>query len=556
MKHITEPTQPYQIVSNSPLLQLRNYGVGVITKNERYKIVKNIDLTLHRGEIIAIVGESGGGKSILCRSLLGLDSQGGSLFFRAGQALFNQLDLVKASTEKLSQLRGRHIGMIHQNPGACLDPVMSIGRQLKTTLKETRGLTGLKAHHEALALLKEVHLSDPELRLTQYPHELSGGMNQRVMIALALAGQPELLIADEVTTALDAIISGEILALLRRLVDERGLALLLITHDLQQVKNICDRVAVMHQGQLVEIGTAANVLTTPKHHATKLLVQASMPKASVKSQLVDAVKPAIVAQANGLSKIYKTGRGLFKKSHHFTAVEDVSFQIRRGQAFGIVGESGSGKTTIARMVAGFTRPSGGQLTVDNTEVSQKVNRRDHSRRVQMIFQNPLRALDPCMKVCTQVAEPLRAHGIGTASERHEQALAALAEFDIGADLANALPQTLSGGQLQRVVMARALILKPPLLVCDEPTASLDASKQSEVLELFNRLRDEHNVGLLFISHDLAAVAAVVDELAVMYKGRIVERGATLDVLNNPQHPYTRALTNHNSQPNFSMLEEA
>ena len=597
------PDRAVAVAAERPVLRLHGFSAGFVMAGGPVTVVDGLDLELRRGEITALVGESGSGKSVACQSLVGLNGA-----WRQGRAEFDGIDLVASSERELSRLRGRRIAMIHQHPTACLDPVMSIGRHLVGTLARTCGLRGTAARAAAMALLREVGMPEPEARLRQFPHELSGGMNQRVMIALALSGRPALLIADEPTTALDVTVQARILRLLRRLVGERGLALLFITHDLGIVAELADRVAVLYAGRLAEVGATDQVLNRPRHPYTALLLRArprldtgltriaaggevpgpgrrpagcafvprcaSADAACHRRPPLDVFGGRAVAcwhpldgglhgsstaaaapraraapedarpiiDATGLSKHFPLGsRRPFGRRATLRAVDGVTFSLHRGGSLGLVGESGCGKSTIARLVAGLARPSAGALIVDGAPAPSRSGLRAHSRRVQMMFQNPLGSLDPRMTVGEQVAEPLRVHRLARPRECRERARGALAALGLGTDVAGAYPGQLSGGQLQRVVIARALILDPPLLVCDEPTSSLDVSVQAEVVDLLNRTRERRDLSHLFISHDLAVVRSVADDIAVMYRGRLVEVGPAATVLRHPAHPYTRAL---------------
>ena len=566
-------------------------------------VVRGVQLRLAPGEIVGLVGESGSGKTVTCLSALRLHGEDGEI---AGQMRIGDTDILGLDDAGLSRMRGAAISMIFQDPTASLNPIKSIGRQIVETIRRHTGRGSSEARAHALSLLAQVGLPDPTRAFAAFPHQLSGGMNQRAMIAVALAADPALLIADEPTTALDVTIQAQILDLLRALRNERRMGILLVTHDLGVVAEISDRVAVMYAGELVEMGPTSEVLTTPHHPYTRGLLAAlpsetqhgaltpiegtvppprALPEgcvfaprcpeatkicrstrptldqaghralschhpvtgrlhAAASAQRIAKSPPAPLLRVAGLSKRFKVdGKGFFAPRRDLIAVDDLSFDLGQGETLAVVGESGCGKSTVARMLLGVYPPSAGKITFDGTELSgaSEETWREARTDLQLVFQDPLGALNPRIPVGQQITEPLRLYRCGTAKEHEETLQTALARLGLDPSFANRFPHQLSGGQRQRVVLARAMVLEPKLLVCDEPIAALDVSVQAQVINLLGQLQAETGLSLLFISHDLRIVRHIAHRVAVMYLGRIVETGPTETVFAQPRHPYTQAL---------------
>ncbi|MCM3882377.1 ABC transporter ATP-binding protein [Frankia sp. R82] len=556
------------------LLQVSGLHITYSTGRRRVAAVRGVDLTVARGEIVALVGESGSGKSSLAHGVLQLLPATGQI--AAGTIRFDGHDLLALSPEKLRALRGTRIALIPQDATAFLNPTRRIGGQVA----EVRRIHGLADRHtaarEAVRLLATAGLPDPDRVARQYPHELSGGMRQRVLIAAALAGEPDLILADEPTSALDVTVQRAVLDHLRELVDALGIALLLITHDLGVAAERAHRVLVMHQGRVVEAGPASQVLHTPTHPYTRRLVEAAPrptgPRLIVthRDQATDPARPprAGTQHPDGGSSLPTGSRSatnlppaqdpvltLDQVSHvysrpavgggrqHFPAVADVSLVLGRGQSLGLVGESGSGKSTLARIAACLQVPSSGGVRVGGQDA---VRRRAHERRqlrrqVQLVQQSPYTSLDPRIRVGRSITEPLRAFGIGDRASRRAAAADLAEQVGLPATLLDRRPGELSGGQRQRVAIARALALRPALLVCDEPVSALDVTTQAQILNLLARLHSEHGISYLFISHDLAVVRQICERIAVMRAGRIIEAADTTTVFDRPVEPYTRKL---------------
>ena len=529
--------------SPAPLLQVRNLTVRFGTK----EVVRGVSLDISAGEKLALVGESGSGKTITALSLMQLvpDAR------LTGQALLRGRDLLALSEREMRGVRGGDIAMVFQEPMTALNPLMTIGQQISEVLELKKALTPAQSALAAIELLAKTGIPEPERRANSFPHQLSGGQRQRAMIAMALASEPALLLADEPTTALDVTLRGQILDLLAELQRSSGMAVLLITHDLNLVRRFADRVAVMEQGVLVEQGLVADVFHAPQHPYTQRLM-ASQPRRDVVEEAPPAgTAPVVVAQ--GLRVAYPTPlpgvRGWFKKGE-FVAVRDANLQLLPGQTQGVVGESGSGKSTLAQAILGLL-PHDGTLAVvgkpwqapapRNTPANQALR-----RQVQVVFQDPFSSLSPRLTIEEIVGEGLRVHApeLDTAARR-TRVVAALHE--VGLDeaqfpgLLERYPHEFSGGQRQRVAIARALIVQPRVLVLDEPTSALDVTIQQQVLSLLQRLQREKGLSYLLITHDMEVIRAMAHQVLVMKDGEIVENGPVFQVLDAPQHPYTQRL---------------
>ena len=526
-------------VTRRTLLDVQDLHTVFEKDGNEVHAVNQVSFDVKEGEILAIVGESGSGKSITAMSLLRLiPSPPGRIV--GGRVLFNDQDLLDLDDEQIRRLRGRDIAMIFQEPMTSLNPSLRIGRQLAEPLRVHGSVPKEKVRERCLELLRQVRLGDPEKRLDAYPHELSGGMRQRVMIAMGLACLPKLLIADEPTTALDVTIQETILDLLRRLQRERNLGILLISHDLGLVARYADDVAVMHQGRIVETGATARVLEQPEHDYTRHLLAAE--PAGHPEPLTDEAPELLNAQ--GLSVHFKgPRRGWFGRAAPLAAVDDLSLTLRRGETLGVVGESGSGKSTLALALLRLIPAAGTVRLLD-----QPLDRlsgaalRPWRRHMQVVFQDPFGSLNPRLSVGRAVDEGLRVHHKDlNAAQRAERTRALLEEVGLPADAAERYPHEFSGGQRQRIAIARALIVEPDLLILDEPTSALDRSVQAQVLELLKTLQRRHGLSYLFISHDLKVVRAISHRLLVMRHGQVVEHGDTERVFREPQQAYTRRL---------------
>jgi len=530
-------------MTTPPLLQVRGLRVRFGAK----EVVHGVDFDIAPGEKLALVGESGSGKTLTALSLLRLAGDAEI----TGQALLGERDLLRLSERALRGVRGGEIAMVFQEPMTALNPLMTVGRQIAEVLEQKKALTPSQSAQAAIELLAKTGIPEPARRARSYPHQLSGGQRQRAMIAMALASEPALLLADEPTTALDVTLRGQILDLLSELQRSSGMAVLLITHDLNLVRRFADRVAVMEQGVLVEQGSVAQVFTAPRHAYTRRLI-ASQPRRDVLEQ-APAPGTAPVLQAQGLRVTYPTAlpgvRGWFGKGE-FVAVQGASLQLLPGRTLGVVGESGSGKSTLAQAILGLL-PCTGALQVAGQAWQQPAMRNTHAnqqlrRQVQVVFQDPFSSLSPRMTVEEIVGEGLHVHERGLSAParraRVQQALAdvGLAEAQFPGLLAR-YPHEFSGGQRQRLAIARALITGPRLLVLDEPTSALDVTIQQQVLGLLQRLQKERGLSYLLITHDVQVIRAMAHDVLVMKDGAVVEQGSVAQVLDAPQHPYTQRL---------------
>ena len=525
----------------NPLLSIRNLTVDLPKAGDRPHAVRNLSLDVHSGEIVCVVGESGSGKSLTSSAILGLLPEGVSV--SGGEILLEGRNLLAMTSDELRRLRGSRIGMIFQEPMTALNPLRTIGDQIAEVFRTHTNLGGTVIQQKTLELLDSVHIPDPAKAARAYPHELSGGQRQRAMIAMALALEPVLLIADEPTTALDVTTQAQILQLIKELQERRGTAVLFITHDFGVVAQIADRVAVMQRGELVESGTAADVLNRPVHPYSRALI-AAVPslKPSTIRRLRCTTAVQSILELEDVSKTYRS-RSLFRRHERVThAVQGVSLSLPPGSTLGIVGESGSGKSTLARIILGLIEPDTGRITVKGAPLAARTaeQRRQRARLVQMVFQDPYGSLNPRRKVGEIVAQGPMAHGV----PRREAWARARILFELvglDPDSVHRYPHEFSGGQRQRVGLARALALEPAILLADEPVSALDVSVQAQVLALLARLKEELGLSMLFITHDLRVAAQVCDQVAVMKEGRIVEAAATGELFRAPSHPYTKAL---------------
>lgn len=518
----------------APLLALERLEVTFGTGAAAVRAVRGVDLTIGRGQTVAIVGESGSGKSTLAHALIGLLPGGGRV--TGGRIAFEGRDLTRASERTFVGIRGSGIGFVPQDPATNLDPVWKIGFQVRETLAANGIAKGRAAHRRAAELLAEAGLDNAEARAGRYPHEFSGGMRQRVLIAIGLAARPRLLIADEPTSALDVTVQQRVLDHLERLTDELGTALLLITHDLGVAAERAEHVVVMHDGRVVESGSPEQILTAPEHPYTRRLVAAAPSLGGARARPAPDVPARPLLVVDGLRKVFRSRRT------EVTAVDDVSFTVDRGTTTAIVGESGSGKTTVSRMILGLLAPDAGTVLFDGTDpAALGRGEKAFRRRVQPVFQDPYGSLDPTYSVFRIVEEPLRVHRIGDRGERARRVRELLDRVALPADLSRRFPAELSGGQRQRVAIARALALAPELLVCDEAVSALDVVVQDQILRLLDDLQRDLGLTYVFVSHDLAVVRRIADRVVVMHGGRVVEEAAAEDVFEHPANEYTRRL---------------
>jgi peptide/nickel transport system ATP-binding protein len=507
--------------------------------------VSGVDLSVMRGQTVAVVGESGSGKSTTAAAILGLLAPGGRI--TAGRITFDGIDLAvagrKADTRLLRSIRGRRIGYVPQDPMTNLNPVWKVGFQISEALRANTD--GRQARRRAVELLAQAGMPDPEKQAGKYPHQLSGGMCQRALIAIGLAGHPQLLIADEPTSALDVTVQRQVLDHLQRRTDELGTALLLITHDLALAAERAERVVVVHRGVVVESGAAQSILRDPQHEYTRRLVAAA-PSLTVRTSTRARPAPAAedILVAVDLTKDYRESHGAPWRRAQFRAVDAVSFRLRRGSTLAIVGESGSGKSTVARMALGLLQPTSGTVVFDGVQISDALDRdamMAFRRRVQPVFQNPYSSLDPMYSVFRAIEEPLRIHRVGDRKQREKAVRELVDQVALPSSVLGRLPRELSGGQRQRVAIARALALRPEVLVCDEAVSALDVLVQAQILDLLAALQAELGLAYLFISHDLAVIRQIADDVLVMRAGRIMEQAATEELFTRPSHEYTRQL---------------
>ena len=535
------------------LLDVQHLQTYLKSGEQLVKAVDDISFQIPKGETFCLVGESGSGKSITALSIMRLLPQG-IASHPAGEIWFQGQNLLSLDDAALRTIRGSQIAMIFQEPMTSLNPVFTVGEQIMEALQlHHPELSDEAAQQRTIDALTQVQMPHPEQRFYDYPHQLSGGQRQRVMIAMALACDPELLIADEPTTALDVTVQAEILKLLRHLQAETGMSILLITHDFGVVAQMAQQVGVMQHGKLVEVGQASQVLTAPQHAYTRKLL-ASVPEnlvkpvrssASVVLGTVEQAELPPLVQAQQVKVWFPVKKGVFRRTvDHIKAVDDVSLSIPRGQIVALVGESGCGKTTLGRAIIRLESVTAGTIHLDQQDLTALNQRqlRPLRPKMQMVFQDPQSSLNPRLLIATTLTDPLKMHGIGkTEAERIELAAQALESVQLKRDYLWRYPHEFSGGQRQRIGLARALVLNPEFIVCDEITSALDVSVQAEILQLLLKIRDERNLTLLFITHNISVVEYLSDEIVVMYQGKIVEQGQTADVCRNPQNPYTQKL---------------
>src|SRR4051812_45580237 len=556
---------------DAPLLEIIDLDVSFRSpQGKDVPAVRKANLVVYPGQTVAIVGESGSGKSTTAHAIIDLLPGTGRV--TGGQILFEGRDLTQLPAKEFVGIRGDAIGLVPQDPMSNLNPVWKIGYQVAEALKANGRAKGADAKKQAAQLLTEAGLGDAERRLKQYPHEFSGGMRQRTLIAIGLAARPKLLIADEPTSALDVTVQRQILDHLEGLTAELGTAVLLITHALGLAAERAEHLVVMYRGQVVESGPARKILTDPQHPYTRRLV-ASAPSlvarrsetAAARAEVVERAEQAAdasvqdngvtVANAPGavgddvltienLTKVYKI-RGAGKNAGEFKAVDDVSFSVRRGTTTAVVGESGSGKSTLAQMVLRLQEPTSGRVLFDGADVTGFDRKAQFAfrRRVQPIFQNPYGSLDPTYSIFRSIEEPLRLHKVGDKRSREATVRDLLDRVSLPSSVMRRYPNELSGGQRQRIAIARALALRPEVVVCDEAVSALDVLVQAQILDLLSELQADLGLTYLFITHDLAVVRQIADQVCVMQSGKLVEVADTDTVFDNPQQEYTRALLN-------------
>ncbi|MBL8270483.1 dipeptide ABC transporter ATP-binding protein [Steroidobacter sp.] len=526
---------PVRVIASMPEPVTAVLGVADLTiRFGSHVAVEGASLQIVPGEIIGLVGESGSGKTLLGRALLDLLPESA---VRTGEIRFEGRSFAGFNAEQLRQLRGAAVGLIFQEPLTSLNPALSIARQLTEAQMLHYSIDKNEAEARAVNMLARVGFADPKSAMDRYPHEFSGGMRQRIMIAGVMLLRPKVVIADEPTTALDSINQQDVLNLLVELTREAGTAVLLISHDLGLVASYASRLIVMQSGRIVEEGLTSAILSAPRETYTRALLE-SVPK---RRELVSQVQSVDALKVEALDITYPGTRRLFRRSSPVNAVRNVSLRVARGETVGLVGQSGSGKTSIARVIMGLVPPTRGRIEIDGVDFASLSRRDARRRRIGIVFQDPFSSLDPRMRVEQIIAEPLRDLPGVTAAERRQRVARLLEGVGLGVGFADRFPHQLSGGQRQRVAIARALVAEPQLLVADEPCAALDVTVQTQVLQLLRTLQQTHGFGCLFISHDLAVVEEIAHRVVVLHRGAIMEEGSRESVLRRPQHPYTRRL---------------
>ncbi|QNE88766.1 ABC transporter ATP-binding protein [Corynebacterium incognita] len=540
----------------TPLLEMKDLKISFTSSTGVVEAVRGVNLSIYPGQSVAIVGESGSGKSTTAMSILGLLPGTGKV--TGGQIFFDGKDITNLSDKDYEALRGSEIGLVPQDPMSNLNPVWKIGTQVEESLKANNVVPGSERHQRVVELLEEAGLPDAERRAKQYPHEFSGGMRQRALIAIGLAARPKLLIADEPTSALDVTVQKQILDHLGTLTKQLGNAVLFITHDLGLAAERADHLIVMHRGRVVESGPSRAILDDPQHPYTQRLVGAapSLTSTRISADHSDAVKTGKeIIRVENLTKRFDI-RGYRGEKKELIAVNNVSFGLRKGTTLALVGESGSGKSTVANMVLGLLEPSEGKIFYGNTDMTtlNKKQMFDMRRTMQVVFQNPYGSLDPMYSIYRCIEEPLAVHKVGTRKEREARVAELLDMVAMPRSAMRRYPNELSGGQRQRIAIARALALKPEILVLDEAVSALDVLVQNQVLKLMAELQEELGLTYLFITHDLAVVRQTADDVVVMRKGSLVEHGTTEEIFSNPKEDYTRNLIE--SVPGLGWMEQA
>ncbi|SFZ99085.1 Oligopeptide transport system permease protein OppB (TC 3.A.1.5.1) [hydrothermal vent metagenome] len=519
------------------ILNIKNLSLEV----DGSKLLDNITFNIQKGEIFALVGESGSGKSLTSLAIIRLLPD--VIDVTSGDILLNDKSLFSLPEYEMQKIRGKSIAMIFQEPMSALNPVMTVGEQVAEVLKVHLGLKKNVMKERVISLFREVALKDPEERYSWYPHQLSGGQKQRVMIAMALACEPELLIADEPTTALDVTIQAQVLELLKKIRDDRGLSILFITHDMAVVSQMADRVAVMKDGQILEQAVCDTFFSNPQHPYSKALLKDAIHKSESRESTEDQSN---ILEVKDLKVYFPIKKGFFQRTIDYTrAVDGVSLTIAKGKTLALVGESGSGKSTIGKAILSLVDIYDGRVTFEGTDLSKlsKNELKSYRQKIQVVFQDPFSALNPRMTIGNIIREGMISLNVGpkTKSEQNRYIKELLLKVELEVEHFERYPHEFSGGQRQRIGIARALAVKPELIICDEPTSALDVSVRSQVLKLLKKLQDESDLSYLFITHDLSIVSLVADEVAVMKEGKIVELGAVESVMNYPQQEYTKKL---------------
>jgi oligopeptide transport system ATP-binding protein len=530
-------------MTEQALLEVENLRVVFNTRNGQTLAVENLNFSLRHGEVLGIVGESGSGKSVACYSLLGLIPMPPGKV-ESGRALFHGQDLLAMSENELRKIRGNKIAMIFQDPMTCLNPYMRVVDQLSEVVLQHKNLSKAEARVRSIAALNEVGIRDAEVRVDDYPHQFSGGMRQRVMIAMALMAEPELLIADEPTTALDVTVQAQILALIKNLQKTRALSVIFITHDLGVAAQMADHILVMEKGRLVEQGTTQTIFENPSQAYTQKLLGAVLTTAKPTPSLAKLDETPLV-EINHLKTFFTRSKGLlFKRILQQTkAVDDVSIYIRRGEILGLVGESGSGKSTLGRSIVRLVDAREGEVLFEGKDILtlSEANLKKSRRDFQMIFQDPYASLNPRMTVFDTLAEPLLTHGLANKKNVAEQVNQLMDDVGLERRFIRKYPHEFSGGQRQRIAIARAIALKPKLIIADEPVSALDVTIRAQILALLLELTQKHNLTMLFISHDMSVVRYLCDRVVVMQNGKLVEEGDTEALFAQPKAAYTQQL---------------
>lgn len=541
---------PIPMATETPIIQVRDLNVGFSMRLGMVDVLHGVSFDLHRGKTTCIVGESGSGKSVTARTILNMVPRpgvinGGNILFAPEGTETTNLTALDPRGKAIREIRGGRIGMIFQEPMSSLSPVHTIGNQIIEAIRLHRDVNKKTARKMAIEALAQVEIPNPEKAVDRFAFEYSGGMRQRAMIAMALACRPDVLIADEPTTALDVTTQAEILDLMKALQTELGMAIMFITHDMGVVAEIADEVVVMEKGHVVEKGGIDQIFNAPQHPYTQKLLDAVQ---RLEEPAAAKVRPpedaGDILKVDGLKQHFEKREGFFQRVTDVTkAVDGVSFTLKKGEALGIVGESGSGKTTVGRCIARVYEPNAGSIDYagQNLVTASPGALRDSRKQVRMIFQDPFASLNPRMTVKQIIAEPLVVNGIAAGQELEDRVSGLLHEVGLDPAMMERYPHAFSGGQRQRIVVARAIALEPKLVIADEPTSALDVSIRTQVLDLLLRLQAEMGLSFIFISHDMAVIRYFCDRVAVMYQGRIVEIGETEQIITDPKHAYTKAL---------------
>ena len=529
------------------IIQVKNLTVSTGTGTKKTDIVNNISFTIERGETFVLLGESGSGKSITALSIMRLLPA--AIKISDGSVILHTTNLFQLPENKMRKIRGAKIGMIFQEPQTSLNPVLTAGQQISETLRQHDNLSKKQCIKRSIELLDAVGIPDAERRINEYPHQFSGGMKQRIMIAIALAGKPDLLIADEPTTALDVTIQAQVLNLLRKLQSETGMSILFITHDIGVAAQMADHIAVMQNGSIVELKTKKELFLNPENSYTQKLFDAipSWEKRTDENEIeeIERTERTSLLKVKDLKVYYPIRKGIFKRTiGHVRAVDSVTIDLHAGETVAIVGESGSGKTTMGKGILQLLEVTSGDITYQKTDLNKldAPSLRKLRSDIQIVFQDPYSSMNPRMMVNDIIQEGMLAQGVGESKkERDEHTVKLLEQVGLLPEHRYRYPHEFSGGQRQRICIARALAVKPKLIICDEPTSALDVSVQAQILSLLKDLQKEYQLGYLFITHNISVVEYIAHYVAVMYEGMIVEQGAVEKILKNPKNPYTKNL---------------